>query len=124
MKLMTIDDAMGMSRSQLRKTYSDYANPGFVKLLGLVNIDRHFVRASGVSIWDEDGAEFPTSWAVGGLTSDTTSEARRDRAREAVPESGKARSQPVRGCLGSQPRANSPRRAIALILLQQWYRGC
>jgi putrescine aminotransferase len=58
MKLMTIDDAMGMSRSQLRKTYSDYAHPGFVKLLGLVNIDRHFVRASGVSIWDEDGAEY------------------------------------------------------------------
>ncbi|HOB90999.1 MAG: aspartate aminotransferase family protein [Bacillota bacterium] len=58
MKLLTIDDAINMTRSELRKLYADYVNPAYVRLLGLVNIDRHFVRASGVSIWDEDGMEY------------------------------------------------------------------
>lgn len=58
MNLMTIDDAIHMTRSELRKTYATYVNPGYVKLLSLVNIDRHFVRASGASVWDEDGAEY------------------------------------------------------------------
>lgn len=58
MKLMTIDDAISMTRPELRKLYADYVNPAYVRLLSLVNIDRHFVRASGVSIWDEDGSEY------------------------------------------------------------------
>lgn len=58
MRLMAIDEAMNMSRQDLRRMYADYINPAYVRLLGLVNMDRHFVRASGVSIWDEDGSEY------------------------------------------------------------------
>lgn len=58
MNLLTIDDAIHMTRSDIRKTYAAYVNPAYTKLLSLVNIDRHFVRASGVSVWDEDGAEY------------------------------------------------------------------
>ena len=57
-RLTTIDDALQMDRGSIRACYKEYINPGLVTLLGLIDADKRFVRASGVSIWDEEGNEY------------------------------------------------------------------
>ena len=50
--------ALGLDRSAIRANYQEYINPGLVTLLGLLDADKRFSRASGVSIWDQEGNEY------------------------------------------------------------------
>ncbi len=51
---ISVDAALELDRSSIRASYKEYINPGLVTLLGLLDMDKRFVRASGVSIWDEE----------------------------------------------------------------------
>ena len=55
---ISIDAALNLDRGAIRAHYKEHINPGLVSLLGLINADKRFVRASGVSIWDEEGNEY------------------------------------------------------------------
>jgi len=55
---ISVDAALDLDRSSIRAYYKEYINPGLVTLLGLLDADKRFVRASGVSIWDEEGNEY------------------------------------------------------------------
>lgn len=55
---ISVDAALGLDRSAIRANYQEYINPGLVTLLGLLDADKRFVRASGVSIWDQEGNEY------------------------------------------------------------------
>jgi putrescine aminotransferase len=55
---ISVDAALKLNRDDIRDTYKEYINPGLVALLGLLDADKRFARASGVSIWDEEGNEY------------------------------------------------------------------
>jgi putrescine aminotransferase len=55
---ISVDAALELDRGSLRDHYKEYINPGLVTLLGLIDADKRYVRASGVSIWDEEGNEY------------------------------------------------------------------
>ena len=55
---ISVDRALELDRNAIRTSYKEYINPGLVALLGLLDVDRRFVRASGVSIWDREGNEY------------------------------------------------------------------
>ena len=55
---LSIDAALDLDRGAIRAYYKEYINPGLVSLLGLIGADKRFVRASGVSIWDDEGNEY------------------------------------------------------------------
>jgi len=55
---ISVDAALELDRGAIRAHYKEYINPGLVTLLGLLDADKRFVRASGVSIWDQEGNEY------------------------------------------------------------------
>jgi putrescine aminotransferase len=57
-KLMKLEDGLNLDRNQIRELYQEYVNPGLAGLLALLDLDKHFVRAEGALVWDEDGNEY------------------------------------------------------------------
>ncbi len=57
-KLLSVDDALRMKRSEVLETYRNYVNPGWANLQALLDMDLHFVKAQGCSVWDEDGNRY------------------------------------------------------------------
>jgi putrescine aminotransferase len=55
---LTIKDACGLKRAQIRQLYSRYVNPSLVGVMGLLDFDKNFIRAQGVSVWDGDGKHY------------------------------------------------------------------
>lgn len=51
-------EAMELSREQNRENHRKFINPELVNLMGLLNFDKCFVKAQGVSLWDKDGEEY------------------------------------------------------------------
>jgi putrescine aminotransferase len=58
MNIITLEDALTLDRHDARDLYSRYINPGIASLVHLLDIDRNFVRARGVSVWDDEGQEY------------------------------------------------------------------
>jgi putrescine aminotransferase len=58
MNIVTLEDALTLDRRDARDLYSRYINPGIASLVHLLDIDRNFVRARGVSVWDDGGQEY------------------------------------------------------------------
>jgi putrescine aminotransferase len=56
--LYTIDQALGLDHEQLVKNHREYVNAGLVNMMGLIGFDKRFVRAQGMSVWDEDQNEY------------------------------------------------------------------
>ncbi|MBC7105527.1 MAG: aspartate aminotransferase family protein [Firmicutes bacterium] len=53
--LLTLDQALELSRSQIRELYRAYINPGLVTMLELLDFDRRFVAARGAEVRDAAG---------------------------------------------------------------------
>lgn len=58
MKYITLEQALTLNRNSIKENYSEYVNSSFVSMLSLLNFDKHFVKAEGVSVWDSDGNEY------------------------------------------------------------------
>lgn len=56
--LISLEEALNLSKREVRSLYKSYVNPGFATLLGMLDFDKKFIRAEGVSVWDEDGVEY------------------------------------------------------------------
>ncbi|MBA1336887.1 MAG: PLP-dependent aminotransferase [Firmicutes bacterium] len=54
-RLVTLDQALELNRKQVRDKYKKYVNPGLVTMMGLLDFDKRFVKASGCEVWDQDG---------------------------------------------------------------------
>lgn len=57
-EFLTIDDALALKRSDVRENYREYINSSAVQLLSLLDFDKHFVKAEGTKVYDEDGNEY------------------------------------------------------------------
>ncbi|MCX8169840.1 MAG: aspartate aminotransferase family protein, partial [Candidatus Methanomethyliaceae archaeon] len=55
---ITIDDALNFNRNDVRENYKEYVNSAAVQLMSLLDFDKHFVRAEGTKVYDEDGNEY------------------------------------------------------------------
>lgn len=53
-----LDQALALSRNSIKENYSEYINSSFVSMLSLLNFDKYFVKAQGMSVWDSDGNEY------------------------------------------------------------------
>ncbi|HIE12222.1 MAG TPA: aspartate aminotransferase family protein [Desulfotomaculum sp.] len=56
--LISLEEAIGLSRAEVRALHQEYLNAGLVTLLKLVDFDKRFVRAAGVRLWDNEGREY------------------------------------------------------------------
>lgn len=55
---ISVDDALEFTRDKVRENYREYVNAAAVQLLGLLDFDKHFVKAKGTKVYDEDGREY------------------------------------------------------------------
>lgn len=56
--LLSLDDALSLSRNDIRHLHKEYGNSGLASLMGLLDFDKHFVKAAGIKVWDSDGKEY------------------------------------------------------------------
>jgi putrescine aminotransferase len=56
--LLALNDALSLNREQVKELHKKYLNSALTTLLGLINFDKRFVRAQGVSVWDSKGREY------------------------------------------------------------------
>lgn len=56
--LIDLEEALRLNRREIQDLYKRYMNPSLAVLIGMLKFDKRFVRAEGVSVWDEDGAEY------------------------------------------------------------------
>lgn len=57
-ELISLQEAMQLERREISDIYKKYANPGLATMLGLINFNKKFVKAQGVSVWDDQGNEY------------------------------------------------------------------
>lgn len=57
-ELIKLEKAIRLDRSGVRELHQEYLNAGLVTLLKLLDFDKRFVRAEGVSLWDDEGREY------------------------------------------------------------------
>lgn len=55
---ISVEQALALGRNEIRALHQEYLNAGLVTLLKLVDFDKRFVRARGVSVWDSEGQEY------------------------------------------------------------------
>lgn len=55
---VSVDDALALKRNDVRENYKEYINSSIVQLMGLLDFDKHFVKAEGTKVYDEDGKEY------------------------------------------------------------------
>lgn len=57
-KLIGVKEALQLNGKEVKRLYKEYINPGRANLVTLGGMDKHFVRAEGVRVWDADGNEY------------------------------------------------------------------
>ncbi|MGI6587442.1 MAG: aspartate aminotransferase family protein [Peptococcia bacterium] len=57
-QLFTLDEALNMNRQEMRENYRRYINPSLVDVLGLMDFDKLFIKASGVHVWDNEDNQY------------------------------------------------------------------
>lgn len=57
-ELLTLEDAISLNKIEIRDMHKKYGNPGIATLLGMLDFDKHFVKALGVNVWDKQGNEY------------------------------------------------------------------
>lgn len=58
MDFFSVDEALNLSREEVRENYREFINPGLAQMLSLLDFDKRFVRAEGVKVWDDQGEEY------------------------------------------------------------------
>lgn len=55
---ITVEDALSLDKNQVRENYKEFVNSNFVTMLSMLQFDKLFVKAKGVSVWDSEGNEY------------------------------------------------------------------
>ncbi|MFW6409532.1 MAG: aspartate aminotransferase family protein [Halanaerobiales bacterium] len=56
--LIGLDEALEQSREEIKENYRNHLNPGLVRMFGLLNFDKKYVRAEGSKLWDSEDNEY------------------------------------------------------------------
>ncbi|NHM27650.1 aspartate aminotransferase family protein [Desulfofundulus sp. TPOSR] len=56
--LLDLQEALSLDRAQVKDLHKKYLNAGLATMLELLSFDRLFVRAQGISVWDNQGREY------------------------------------------------------------------
>lgn len=56
--LITLEQALTLKRQDVIKLHKKYVNSSLAAMMGLLNFDIQFVKAQGVSVWDNEGKEY------------------------------------------------------------------
>ena len=59
-ELYKIIDLVNLNRKEIVENYKEYVNPGLASLITLMSMDRDYIKASGVYVWDKDGQDIWT----------------------------------------------------------------
>lgn len=57
-ELYKISDLVNLDRKEIVENYKEYVNPGLASLITLMSMDRDYIKASGVYVWDKDGQRY------------------------------------------------------------------
>lgn len=57
-KLIRLADLAGLARGQVRENFKKHMNPGLCTLLGLLDLDKLYVKAEGSYVWDSEGNRY------------------------------------------------------------------
>ncbi|MGB9826877.1 MAG: aminotransferase class III-fold pyridoxal phosphate-dependent enzyme, partial [Desulfofundulus sp.] len=57
-ELLDLQEALSLDRAQVKDFHKRYLNAGLATMMELLNFDKMFVRAEGVSVWDNQGREY------------------------------------------------------------------
>lgn len=57
-RAITLEEALGLSRSEQVALHKRHVNPALCSLLGIIGFDRRFVEAHGVTVLDDHGNEY------------------------------------------------------------------
>ncbi len=57
-EIVSIEEAIAMSATEVEKNYRQNINPNFVTLLKLLGLNKKFIRAEGTKVWDDEGKEY------------------------------------------------------------------
>ena len=55
MELITLEQALTLTRQDIRDLYREYVNESLATLLSLLEFDKQFVKAKGTIVWDNEG---------------------------------------------------------------------
>lgn len=56
--MFSVEDALRLTRQQVRENYQRHVNPGLAGMLGLLDFDKRFVRAEGAYVWDVEDRRY------------------------------------------------------------------
>jgi len=56
--MLSVEDALNLSREEFRKMYREHMNPALGSLLTMLNFDKKFIKALGTKIWDDEGNSY------------------------------------------------------------------
>lgn len=56
--LVSLHEALEQTQEEVRARSKKYINPSLVSMMSLLDFDKPFVRAQGVSVWDNQGREY------------------------------------------------------------------
>jgi len=57
-RLLSLEEILNFDRERTRSIYREYVNPGFARLLSLLDFDKNFVKAQDVYVWDDQGNRY------------------------------------------------------------------
>ncbi len=57
-KMISLTEALELSREENNKYYKEYVNPALGKIYSLLNFDKKYTKADGCKVWDDEGNEY------------------------------------------------------------------
>ncbi len=57
-ELISLEEALSVSREELKRKHREYVNPAFQKMLGYLGFDKKFVQAKDTKVWDASGETY------------------------------------------------------------------
>lgn len=58
MDILKVEDALHLPATKVKEYHKNYLNSGLAGMLALLDLDKVFVRARGVQVWDAEGKEY------------------------------------------------------------------
>lgn len=118
---ITLDHALNATRKEVRAWY-EHINAPLASFLSLFDFDRRYIRAKGVSVWDEEGVEYFDFLGGYGSVNLGHNHPKISEALEKVadlPKILQATLNPLAAALAENLTAIAPRRFGCLLLLEQ-----
>ena len=54
----SLSEALNQDRKQVVENHKTYLNAGLATMMGLLEFDKHYVKAQGINVWDNEGNQY------------------------------------------------------------------